>query len=239
VSDRRIETLFAWCGPAGLGLFLVGFWFVAGLVPPPSAADSANQIAHFYRESQSQLRIGLLIAMTATPLLIPFLVLLTRQISRSDPRLAPLAQTQLICGVFLVLLILLSIVLMGVAAFRPGRSPELTQLMNDTAFTILLWVFAPTTLEFGLLGAAALMDRGERPLFPRWMGYFDLAVGVVFLAGAPTLFVKRGAFGWDGSLAFWGVLIAFGLWIAVTFLLMLRATDRQFTEPEPVAGPVG
>jgi hypothetical protein len=227
VSERRIKTLFAWCGPAGLALFLVGFWFVAGLVPPPSATDSAAAIAHFYRTDQSQLRIGLLIAMTATPLLIPFLVMLTRQISESDPRLAPLAQTQLICGVFLVLLILLSIVLMGVAAFRPERAPELTQLTNDTAFTILLWVFAPTTVEFGLLGAAALMDRGEDPLFPRWMGYFDLAVGFVFLAGGPTLFVKHGAFGWDGALAFWGVLIVFGLWIAVTFQLMLRAIGRD------------
>jgi hypothetical protein len=227
MSERRIKTLFAWCGPAGLALFLIGFWFVAGLVPPPSATDSAAAIARFYRTDQSQLRIGLLIAMTATPLLIPFLVMLTRQISESDPRLAPLAQTQLICGVFLVLLILLSIVLMGVAAFRPERAPELTQLTNDTAFTILLWVFAPTTVEFGLLGAAALMDRGEKPLFPRWMGYFDIAVGVVFLAGGPTLFVKRGAFGWDGALAFWGVLIIFGLWIAVTFQLMLRAIGRD------------
>jgi hypothetical protein len=227
VSDRSIRTLFAWCGPASLVLFLVGFWFVAGLVPPPSATDSASAIARFYREDQGQLRAGLLIAMTATPLLIPFLVMLTRQISESDPRLAPLAQTQLICGVFLVLLILLSIVFLGVAAFRPGRSAELTQLTNDTGFTILLWVFAPTTLEFGMLGAAALMDRGEEPLFPRWMGYFDIAVAVVFLAGGPTLFVKRGAFGWDGVLAFWGVLIIFGLWIAVTFVLMLRAVGRE------------
>jgi hypothetical protein len=71
------------------------------------------------------------------------------------------------------------------------------------------------------------MDRGEEPLFPRWMGYFDIAVAVVFLAGGPTLFVKRGAFGWDGVLAFWGVLIIFGLWIAVTFVLMVRAIGRE------------
>jgi hypothetical protein len=225
--DRRLQTLFAWCGPIGLVLFLVGFWFIAGLVPPPAATDSAARIAAFYRENANQLRAGLLIAMIATPILLPFLVLLTQQIRRSDPRLAPLATTQLICGVMLVFLILLSIVLMGVAAFRPERSPELTQLMNDAAFTILLWVFAPTTLEFALLAAAALIDRGERPLFPRWMGYFDMVVAIVFLAGGPTLFVKRGAFGWDGVLAFWGVLVIFGLWIAVTSLLMLRTIGER------------
>jgi hypothetical protein len=170
--------------------------------------------------------------MIATPLLLPFLVLVSAKIKESDPRLELLGQTQLICGAFLVLLILLSIVLMGVAAFRPERAPELTELTNDTASTILLWVFAPTTLEFGLLGAAVLMDRSERPLFPRWMGYFDILVGVIFVAGAPTLFVMHGAFGWDGALTFWAVLIVFGLWIAVAFLMMLRATGR---DPAPAA----
>jgi hypothetical protein len=33
--------------------------------------------------------------MAATPLMVPFIVLLTLQLKRSDPRLAPLAYTQL------------------------------------------------------------------------------------------------------------------------------------------------
>jgi len=225
--DHRIQRVCVCCGPAGLVLFLVGFWFVAGLVPPPSATDSATQIASFYRANESQLRAGLLISMIATPLLIPFMVLLTQQIKESDARLSPLANTQLICGAILVLLLLLSIVLMGVAAFRPERSPELTQLTNDAGFTIFLWLFAPTTLEFAVLGAATFIDRGERPLFPRWMGYVDLAVGVTFVAGAPTLFVKHGAFGWDGALAFWAVLIAFGVWLGLTSAMMLRAIGHE------------
>jgi hypothetical protein len=127
---------------------------------------------------------------------------------------------------------------MGVAAFRPGRSAELTQLTNDAGFTIFLWVFAPTTLEFAVLGAATFMDRGERPLFPRWMGYLDLAVGAIFVAGAPTLFVKRGPFGWDGALAFWAVLIAFGVWLGFTFTMMLRAIgDRPIPPAGPLTGP--
>ena len=233
--DPQIQRMCAWSGPVGLVLFLAGFWFVAGLVPPPSATDSAAQIASFYRENEGQLRAGLLISMVATPLLIPFIVLLTQQIKESDRRLAPLANIQLICGAMLVML-LLAIVLMGVAAFRPERSAELTQLTNDAGFTIFLWVFAPTTLEFAVLGAATFMDRGERPLFPRWMGYLDLAVGVIFVAGAPTLFVKRGPFGWDGALAFWAVLIAFGVWLGLTFAMMLRAIGDR---PAPAADPLG
>ena len=224
-----MQLVFAWCGPVGLLLFLVGFWLVAGLVPPPSASWRAARIAVFYRQNTDQLRAGLLIAMIATPLLIPFIVLLTMRLVRSDPRVAPLAYTQLICGVLLILLILLPVVLMGVAAFRPGRAPQLTLLLNDTAFTIFLWAFAPATVEYVALGTAALMDRSERPLFPRWMGYFDFAVAAIFAFGAPTLFVKSGPFGWDGALAFWAVLIAFGLWVTIAFssLLVAIRTDAS------------
>ncbi len=222
-----MQLVFAWCGPVGLLLFLVGFLLVAGLVPPPSGAESARKIALFYRENKDQLRAGLLIAMIATPLLVPFSVLLTLRITRSDPRLAPLAYTQLICGVMLILLILLPVVLMGVAAFRPGRPAQLTQLMNDTAFTIFLWAFAPATVEYIALGAAALMDRSGRPLFPRWMGYLDFALAAIFAFGAPTLFVKGGPFGWDGALAFWAVLIAFGVWVTLAFRMLLADIARQ------------
>jgi hypothetical protein len=111
--DRRIQLLCAWCGPAFLGLFFVGFWFVAGLLPPPSAGDNAAQIAAFYRDNVDQLRAGLLLLLIAAPLLVPFSVLLALQLKRSDPRVAPLAYTQLLLGVVTMLELLLPVVLMG------------------------------------------------------------------------------------------------------------------------------
>jgi hypothetical protein len=225
--DRRIQLLCAWCGPAFLVLLLVGFWFIGGLIPPPSAADGAAQIAAFYRDNADQLRAGMLVALFAAPLLIPFLVLLSMQLKRSDPRLAPLAYTQLALGVVSMLEVLLPVMLIGVAAFRPDRAPDSTLLLNDTAFTIFLWGVSAPVLEWTAIGLAILWDRSERPLFPRWLGYFDLSVAGILALGAPTLFVKRGAFGWDGALALWAVLVAFGLWIAVTFVALLRAIDRK------------
>jgi hypothetical protein len=221
--ERRIQLLCAWCGPTFLLLFLVGFWLVAGLVPPPSATDTATQIAAFYRDNVDQLRIGLLILLIGAPLLVPFSVLLAIQLKRSDPRVAPLAYVQVLMSVVTMLLLLLPVVLMATAAFRPGRPPASTQLLNDSAYTILLWAFSPPTLEFTAIGLAILWDRSEKPLFPRWSGYVDLVVAAIFAAGAPTLFVKQGAFGWDGALAFWAVLGSFGVWVWATFATMLRA----------------
>ncbi len=227
--DRRIQLLCAWCGPAFLLIFLVGFWIVAGLVPPPSAGDNAAQIASFYRDNTDQLRVGLLLLLIGAPLLVPFAVLLALQLRDSDRRVAPLAYIQLLMAVVTMLEVLLPVVLMGTAAFRPERSPESTLLLNDTAFTILLWAFSPPTIEFAAIGLAILWDRSERPLFPRWSGYVDLAVAAIFAGGAPALFVKHGAFGWDGAIAFWAVLGSFGVWVWVTFLTMLRAIGRAQT----------
>ncbi|HWX87668.1 MAG TPA: DUF4386 family protein, partial [Solirubrobacteraceae bacterium] len=137
--DRRVQLLCAWCGPAFLLLFLLGFWVIAGLVPPPSANDTASQIADFYRANADQLRVGLLLLLIGAPLLVPFVVLLAVQLKRSDPRIAPLAYIQLLCGVVTMLELLLPVVLMATAAFRPERSPESIQLLNDAAFTILIW----------------------------------------------------------------------------------------------------
>jgi hypothetical protein len=225
--DRRVQLLCAWCGPAFLTLFLVGFWFIAGLVPPPSAADSATQIASFYRNNTDQLRVGMLVLLIAAPLLVPFATLLALQLKQSDRRIAPLAYIQLLMAVVTMLLVLLTVVLVGTAAFRPDRPAASTQLLNDTAYTILLWAFSPPTLEFAAIGLAILWDRSERPLFPRWSGYVDLGVAAIFAGGAPALFVKQGAFGWDGAVAFWAVLGSFGVWVWVTFATMLKVIGSE------------
>lgn len=224
--DPRLQRLCAWSGPVFLVLFLVGFWFVGGLVPPPKPTESAEQVALFYQHNQDRLRAGMLIAMISVAFFAPFISLLTLQSKRANPRLAPLAYTQFVCGIALLVMILLPLSLIGLAAFRPDRAASSTQLLDDAAFFILFWVFSTPTLEFVSLALMALWDHNENPLFPRWVGWFDLLVAAVFATGAPVIFLKQGAFAWDGALAFWAVLLVFGAWVVVTFWYMLRGADR-------------
>jgi uncharacterized protein DUF4386 len=224
--ERRVELLAIWCGL--LFVLLVGLGLLeARLVPPPAATDGPARIADFYRVHASQLRLGMLLAAIGTGLGIPFIVSLTRQLRQGNSATALLADIQLVSGAIVLVGVLIPVVLIATAAFRPERSPALTQLLNDVAFTMLLWAFMPATVEAVVVGFVVLADRSRSSVFPRWTGYFDIGVAAIYVLGAPTLFVKKGAFGWDGILAFWLVFIAFGLWVLVTFAMMLRANGRR------------
>jgi hypothetical protein len=138
-----------------------------------------------------------------------------------------LADVQLVSGALVLVGVLVPVVLVAAAAFRPDRDPALTQLLNDVAFTMLLWAFMPATVEAAAVGFAVLADRSGSSVFPRWTGYFDIVVAAIYVLGAPTLFVTKGAFGWDGIMAFWLVFIAFALWVLASFATMLRAIGRR------------
>lgn len=225
--DRRLLLACAWSGPVFLVLFVVGYWFLAGLVPPPKASAGAAEVAAFYRDHTTPIRAGMLVAMVGGAFYVPFLVVTTLEMKRRNPRLAPLAYIQLLGGFAMLLMVLLPVSLIAVAAFRPDRPPESIQLLDDIAVLILFWLFSTPTLQFVCLGIYSLMDRSEEPLFPRWAGWYHVAVGVIFATGAPVNFVEHGPFAWHGLLAFWAVLFSFGGWVLVTFFCVLRSLERQ------------
>jgi hypothetical protein len=238
--ERRLQLLCALSGPVFLVMFVVGLWFIAGLIPPLSPADSAQHVAAFYRGHQGQLRAGITLCMLATPLLATFIVLISRQIRETDPRLGLLADVQLVCGILGVVVFLLPILLLGTIAFRPDISPDVVRSLNDLAWVILLWTFSPFTLEYAAVGIAVLAERGERPVHPRWVGVVSLVTAVIFAFGGPTLWAFHGVFAWGGLLTLWAVLGAFGVWVLAMSWSMIQAipstaTGAGSSASEPVA----
>jgi hypothetical protein len=90
---------------------------------------------------------------------------ITLQMRRSNPRLAPLAYVQLMCVFAPLLMVLLPLTLIALAAFRPSQAAESTQLLSDIARLILFWVVSTPMFEYVSMAIFALMDRSERPLF--------------------------------------------------------------------------
>jgi hypothetical protein len=223
--DRRTQIGCAVSGLLGGLLIGVGLLAVARIVPAPSASWDAARIASYFSSNRDQLRVGLLLAMLGVSLMLPMLVLIALLLKRSDPRVAPLAYTQLVAGATFMMLFLIPVLLWGAAVFRPDRSPGSTQAINDIASTIFYWGVSPGVVECAAMGLAVLLDRSERPLFPRWVGYVDLAVAVAYAGGAPAIFVKTGPFGWDGLFSLWLPFAGFSVWLAVTFFSCVKAVE--------------
>ena len=116
------------------------------------------------------------------------------------------------------------------AAFRPERSPELTQLLNDFAwitFTILVPFLIGQSV---ILALAIYFDDQPRPVFNRWVAHFNLLVAAALVPAAFVGVALTGPLAWDGFLSFWVKNIAIAVWIVVMGVVLGQAVYRERAE---------
>ena len=224
--NNRMQMLCAWSGPVLLVTFMIGLWFIAGYVPPMSPALSADQVAAIYRENTTMIRIGMLFLIGSCGLAGAWVSVITVQMKRIEGARPVLAYTQLGTGAVGIFLFLLPAMFWTIAAFRPDRDPQLIMLLNDVGWFILVMPFGPPVVQNFAIGLAVLADKSPRPVFPRWIGFFNIWAAVLFIPGGMITFFKHGPFAWDGLLAFWMPLSVFGAWFLAMFVA-LRSAIRQ------------
>ncbi|MEC9358561.1 MAG: hypothetical protein VX836_11915 [Pseudomonadota bacterium] len=142
--------------------------------------------------------------------------------------IGPLAPyLQLGAGSIGVLTVMFPIMIFAIAAFRPERDPQLTQLLNDVGWLIIIPAFPTFLAQFLAIAFGALRDQGAEPVFPRWVAYFNVWVGLLFVPGAFAYFFRTGPFAWDGLLAFWIAAGAFFAWLVTMTPVLLRAINAE------------
>jgi hypothetical protein len=230
--NAQILRLCAWSGLAAIVVMAVGFGAVAGFIPPPSPDDPAQETADFFNDNQSSIRFGMILSMVASALLMPFAVALTVQIRRIEGRHSPLAWINLGLGSIFVLEFIYLLFFWQTATFRDDRTPELIQAFNDMAWIPFVGLSSTLILQCIVVGVAILLDRRSEPIFPRWAGYFNLWVALMFTPGTFNVFFKDGPLAWDGIIAFYMPIAVFVVWMCVMPWLLNRAVDQQVTEEE-------
>ena len=229
--NPKIQMLCAWAGPAFVVSFCVGIWFVAGFVPPHLPSASGADIAAFYQSDLSRIRIGLLITSFAATLWIPWAAALSAQLKRMVNPV--LADTQLGCGIATSVFVILPIFVWMAAAYRPERNPELLLFFNDFAFIMFVGLVPPAYFQITSVGIATLFDKSPKPVFPRWVGFFNIWVALLTLPGGLVIFFQSGPFAWNGMLAFWLPMAVYGVWYPTMFLVLRKAIHEeslQFSE---------
>jgi len=223
----RVQNALSWTGPVMLVLWVGAFIFLAGFIPPPDPEDSAAEVVARFGDDTDLIRLGLVVTMYASALLVPFAAVIAAQMKRIEGA-APLAQTQIVSAGLLSLEFIVPIMVWLTAAYRfDAESARLIQMLNDMGWLMFVAVISSVIVQIACFGIAILIDDRDEPIFPRWSGYFMLWVCLLLSPTALCVFFKHGPFAWNGLFAFWVPLTTYAAWMLVTFGLLRAAINRE------------
>src|SRR5271154_4435033 len=129
--NPRTQRFCVWAGVAFTSLFAIGFWPVAGLMPPPAPGMSPEQLTRLLVEHGTRIRIGLQICIVASALFFPFIALISVYIKRIEGQDSPLIYAQLAAGAGSTLVFIFPLMNMQSAAYRAERIPAVVQAISD------------------------------------------------------------------------------------------------------------
>jgi hypothetical protein len=224
--SRGLRSVCAWCGPVMVALLAVGLIPLAGFIPPPSPAASAESIQAFYLENLTGIRIGMYVSCVGFALMAPWGIALAMETKRSEPSFPILTYIQIACVGGGTAMGVLDMLVWALAAFRPDEaSPDITRMLNDLGWFLFLFYWPPFSVWCAAIGVAILRDPTSSS-FPRWAGYLSLWTALLFIPAGLIVFFKTGPFAFDGLLAFYIPVIAFFGWFLTMSVLLIRATAR-------------
>lgn len=234
--NRNAQIACAWCGPTIVVIWVVSFVALAGFIPPPSPQMGPEAILQMFIDHTVQIRIGLMLTMFASALLVPWSAVIAVQMSRIEGKRPVLAITQVAQASLLSLEFIVPLMVWQTAAYRPSRERiDLIYMLNDMGWLMFVGVISSAMLQCASLGIVILMDKRDQPIFPRWSGYLSLWTATLLApAGVVPLF-KSGPFAWNGIFGFWLVLAIFCIWVGVTTWLLIVAIRREAQSVEPAA----
>jgi len=187
-------------------------------------------VAANYQHNATSIQFGMCLAMMGTAFLMPWVALISSQMLRIKGAIPIWASTQLGAGIGGIILIIIPCLLWIVATFRPERDPELTYLIHDAAWIIFVLPSPMAFIQSLALGIAILSDQNSKPVFPRWAGFLNLWIAIMFLPAPIAAFFKSGPFAWNGLFPFWIPLVGFSMWFMVMFVLLLKAIKQEAKE---------
>jgi hypothetical protein len=117
-----------------------------------------------------------------------------------------------------------------IAAFRPERAAEQTQLYNDIAWVTFTCGVPFLIAQSVFIALAIYLDDQPRPVFPRWVAFFNLVIAAVFVPAAFAGTTQTGPVAWDGFLSFWVKNVAIAVWIVVMSVVLWRAMRVELEE---------
>lgn len=205
-------------------LVVGGAFVVAGWLPPPSPslspAETAARLGHFH------IRIAAAMLALGSPLFLAPAVAIAAQLRRIEGRRHVLADFQVLSAAVGVLAIELPAFYWLAITYRPDVAPGISVTVNDVSWFLLIGGYPSALTQCFAIGIC-ILGKGAGDVYPRWLGYANLWLGMTLLPGILIPFFKTGPFTWNGIVGFWVVFSGFFLWVMVMWVYTAKAINRD------------
>ena len=226
MSGRRVQLWSVYSVFGFVVLFLIGWVLLARMIPPPSPMNTPEQIGRFYRDHLFGIRVGMVLAIFASALLLPWGGAICAQMLRLEGPRAPLTWAWIAAQGCVVIEFVYPCAFWLVAAFRPDDVSRV-QTFNDMGWLPFLGIVCTGMFQMVALAVATLRDQRAEPVYPRWFAYFQLwcALGVGLTFG--VWIFKTGPLAWDGLIGFWIPVSVYFVWVLTTTVMTGRAINND------------
>jgi len=219
-----------------IGLIWIAAFLVFPGFTPMSPSLSALDVAKFYSDpdNASRVRYSMIVFNWFEIGMVPLYAAIAVLMQRMSHRSGPLSYVYLASTLGSACLFAAANLFWIVAAYRPERSPEAMQLLSDLGWMSFI---APTgflisqnlTLAFGVY-----LDRQPKPVFPTWVGHFNILAAIAFIPAAFAMNALDGPLAWDGFLSFDLRIWTFTIYVIVMFFVAWGAKHRMLEDEVPV-----
>jgi hypothetical protein len=233
------QKISIWCGPVFVATFIFFWAWLGHNLPPPSPAMPPAGFTARYIDHLGEIRVGFLVALVTICLYLPWTGYVTARMMRIERSNYPvLSYLQLLGGGLTVMVVSFSMLFWVIAAQRPERSGEITQMLTDAGWLCNDTVYMCTTLQMVAFALCVMADkRSTVPLMPSWACYLTIFCGCSFFPASLTAVLRTGPFAYDGLISFWLPYAAWLVWEFVASYYLLKDLRRRVREGED-EGPV-
>ncbi|HZS22077.1 MAG TPA: hypothetical protein VFA63_13980 [Pseudonocardiaceae bacterium] len=218
---------------------LVGAFALTGWLPPPSPSLSNGDTAALFRDDLI-MRIGVSIIVVGSPLYMGLSCAMFFQLRRIEGVAPVLSTLQMISSAVTVLTVMGPGYLWLAISYNADTPAEVIVMVNNLAFFILIADVWPVILQQVCIALCILGSRVSgtgTSVYPRWLGYANIAVIVTLIPGEFIPFFHTGPLTYTGIIGFWVVVIGFFTWAMLMWWHTVKAIKSQASteKSEPTA----
>jgi len=225
--DTRYWRFCAAMGPLFVAVFYL-CWGVLGHNFPPFQPDApASEVATYFRDHAGSVRFGMVMAMTFAPAYGVWGYAVAKVLEHVEGKDSIMVQLARVGAAWTVITLLVPTSFWLTAGFRPEALPDwMIQMLYDMAWLLIDLAYAVTSVQLFAIGAGFLEDKRATPFVPKWLAWYGIWVGFMFVLECVMPYFRNGAFARSGILNFWIEFLIWMAWVPVLTVYMFKAIGR-------------